>query len=169
MLSFFVDRGKECGKVAREINYLFENSNFPSFSYLIFFLDKSITFFSAHFFVSRAMSTTQQVDGIELGPESVVITGAGLAGSLLACKLRQKGLDVHVLERRPDPRKASLQVGRSINLALSERGINAIRDVGILEDILSITIPMYGRGIHPLGTPQNRLKLNSKKFIFESD
>ena len=97
------------------------------------------------------MASDKPLSSIELGENSVVISGAGLAGSLLACYLRQKGLNVHVIERRPDPRKEVLQAGRSINLALSERGINAMRDVGILEDVLKITIPMYGRAIHLSG------------------
>lgn len=99
-----------------------------------------------------SMASTDTLPAIELGEKSVVISGAGLAGSLLACHLRQKGLNVHVIERREDPRLAALQAGRSINLALSERGINAIRDVGILDEVLDITIPMYGRAIHIPGT-----------------
>lgn len=98
------------------------------------------------------MASSSALPPIELGEKSVIISGAGLAGSLLACHLRQKGLNVHVVERREDPRLASLQAGRSINLALSERGINAIRDVGIIDDVLKITIPMYGRAIHMPGT-----------------
>ena len=98
------------------------------------------------------MASNDSLPQIELGEKSVVISGAGLAGSLLACHLRQKGLNVHVIERREDPRLASLQAGRSINLALSERGINAIREVGILDEVLDITIPMYGRAIHIPGT-----------------
>lgn len=98
------------------------------------------------------MASTDTLPAIELGEKSIVISGAGLAGSLLACHLRQKGLNVHVIERRDDPRLETRQAGRSINLALSERGINAIRDVGILNEVLDITIPMYGRAIHIPGT-----------------
>jgi len=98
------------------------------------------------------MASDGALPALELGEKSVVISGAGLAGSLLACYLRQKGLKVHVLERRSDPRHEAVYAGRSINLALSERGINALRDVGILEDILKITIPMYGRAVHLPGS-----------------
>lgn len=103
-------------------------------------------------FSIASMASTDPLPPIELGEKSVVISGAGLAGSLLACHMRQKGLNVHVIERREDPRLAAQQAGRSINLALSERGINAIRDVGILDEVLSITIPMYGRAIHIPGS-----------------
>jgi len=98
------------------------------------------------------MASDGSLPPIVLGEKSVVISGAGLAGSLLACHLRQKGLNVHVVERRNDPRLEAVYAGRSINLALSERGINALRDVGILEDILKITIPMYGRAVHLSGS-----------------
>lgn len=101
---------------------------------------------------SLRMTSDASLPPIELGDNNVVISGAGLAGSLLACHLRQKGLNVHVIERRPDPRKETLQAGRSINLALSERGINAMRDVGILDDVMKIAIPMYCRAIHLPGT-----------------
>lgn len=94
------------------------------------------------------MASNTSLPPIELGENSIVVSGAGLAGSLLACHLSQKGLNVNVIERRPDPRKEVLQAGRSINLALSERGINAMREVGILEDVMKITIPMYCRAIH---------------------
>ena len=57
--------------------------------------------------------------------QSVVIVGAGLVGSLLACYLGRRGYRVDVYERRPDPRSATAERGRSINLALSERGLDA--------------------------------------------
>jgi kynurenine 3-monooxygenase len=85
------------------------------------------------------------------GARPVVVAGAGLAGALAACYLRRKGFNVHVFERRPDPRKAGAAGGRSINLAISERGITAIKGIGLLDDILNITIPMFGRQIHALG------------------
>jgi len=80
--------------------------------------------------------------------EQVNIIGAGLAGSLLAVGLAQKGFQVDVYERRPDMRKVELAAGRSINLALSIRGMHALEKVGLLEEIMKIAIPMRGRMMH---------------------
>lgn len=80
--------------------------------------------------------------------EHVAIVGAGLVGSLQALFLAQKGYEVSVFERRPDLRKAELIGGRSINLALSERGWKALETVGIADTIKAISIPMYGRKMH---------------------
>ena len=57
----------------------------------------------------------------------VAVVGAGLVGSLIACYLGRRGYQVDVYERRPDPRSESVERGRSINLALSERGLDALR------------------------------------------
>lgn len=81
---------------------------------------------------------------------NIAIVGAGLAGSLLAIYLAKKGFKVDVYERRADMRKHNIDGGRSINLALSTRGIHALKEVGLYEDIKKIAIPMYGRMIHPL-------------------
>ncbi len=80
--------------------------------------------------------------------QKIILIGAGLAGSLLAVYLAKKGFRVDVYERRPDMRKTSISAGRSINLALSTRGIHALKEVGLYEDILKIAIPMRGRMIH---------------------
>ncbi|GAB2959970.1 NAD(P)/FAD-dependent oxidoreductase [Micromonospora polyrhachis] len=82
--------------------------------------------------------------------ERVTIVGAGLAGSLLACFLARRGYRVHVYERRPDPRKGTTERGRSINLALSERGLDALRRVGLVEQVLADALPMRGRMVHPV-------------------
>jgi kynurenine 3-monooxygenase len=82
-------------------------------------------------------------------PEKVTIVGAGLAGSLLSIYLARRGFAVDLFERRPDMRKVDIGGGRSINLALSARGIHALRDVGAIDRIMSIAIPMKGRMIHP--------------------
>jgi kynurenine 3-monooxygenase len=74
--------------------------------------------------------------------------GAGLAGSLLSIYLARRGFQVDVYERRPDMRKVQIGGGRSINLALSTRGIYALKDVGLHERIMQIAIPMKGRMIH---------------------
>src|SRR5436305_10775302 len=82
------------------------------------------------------------------------IVGAGLAGALMACYLGRAGRRVDVYERRPDPRRHGQDRGRSINLALSVRGLQALRDVGLAEEVLKDAIPMRGRMIH---SPSGRL------------
>jgi kynurenine 3-monooxygenase len=76
------------------------------------------------------------------------IIGAGLVGSLLGVYLRKQGYEVNIYERRSDMRKAKISAGRSINLALSDRGIKALEEVGLMEEIKKICIPMHGRYIH---------------------
>lgn len=80
--------------------------------------------------------------------EHALIVGAGLAGSLMACYLARAGYRVTLAERRPDPRIHGFAGGRSINLALSTRGITALEAVGLAERVLKEAIPMYGRMIH---------------------
>lgn len=78
----------------------------------------------------------------------IAIAGAGLVGSLLAIYLRKRGYAVTVYERRGDLRKTDLYAGRSINLALSTRGIKALEEVGLAEEIKKAAIPMHGRMMH---------------------
>lgn len=78
----------------------------------------------------------------------VIVIGAGLAGSLLAIYLARRGLRVEVYERRPDMRRQEISAGRSINLALSLRGIVPLQQVGLADKILAHAIPMRGRMIH---------------------
>lgn len=80
----------------------------------------------------------------------IAITGAGLVGSLLAIYLSRRGYKVTVLERRSDIRKNKLLEGRSINLALSNRGLRALEEVGLADAIRKITIPMHGRMMHDI-------------------
>ena len=80
--------------------------------------------------------------------KEAAVIGAGLVGSLLSIYLAKRGYSVSIFERRGDMRKAEVEAGRSINLALSDRGINALKEVGIAEDVLKIGIPMHGRFIH---------------------
>ncbi len=82
--------------------------------------------------------------------KSVTIVGAGLVGSLWAVYLSKAGYKVTVVERRPDIRKAEISAGKSINLALSDRGWKALDTVGIGDEIREIAIPMYGRIMHDL-------------------
>lgn len=78
----------------------------------------------------------------------IIVAGAGLAGSLLASLLAQDGHRVRVYERRPDPRRSGFIGGRSINLALSARGLAALEAIGIRDEILETVVPMRGRIMH---------------------
>ena len=81
-------------------------------------------------------------------PGSVLLVGAGLGGSLLSILLGRSGHAVRAYEMRPDPRQGPLVGGRSINLALSARGLHALETVGLLEEVMAIAVPMRGRMIH---------------------
>lgn len=81
----------------------------------------------------------------------VVVAGAGQAGALLATYLARQGHDVTVYESRPDLRRIDIDAGKSINLALATRGIVPLIDVGVIEQVDAITIPMRGRMIHATG------------------
>ncbi len=80
--------------------------------------------------------------------KTITLVGAGLNGPLLAILLRQRGLGVEVYERRPDMRRSNISAGRSINLALSARGIHALRQAGLWDSMQKIIIPMKGRMMH---------------------
>jgi len=88
----------------------------------------------------------------------ITLVGAGLAGSLLAIFLARRGYRVTLLERRLDPRKpsAAKTAGRSINLALANRGITALEEVGVMESVRPALIPMAGRMLHD---EEGRLRL----------
>ena len=77
-----------------------------------------------------------------------VLIGSGLAGGLLAAYLGRRGFDVDLYERRADPREGNIVGGRSINLAVSTRGIHALEQLGIADEALRHAIPMRGRMIH---------------------
>jgi len=87
--------------------------------------------------------------------EKIVLVGGGLAGSLMSIYLAKRGYEVHLYERRDDMRTGQYQGGRSINLALSTRGITALEKVGLVDEILSISIPMYGRMMHSVSGDLN--------------
>ena len=80
--------------------------------------------------------------------EPLTVMGAGLVGSLLSLYLARRGHPVQVFERRADPRRAGFQEGRSINLALSDRGWRALEGVGVADDIRQVGIAMSGRVMH---------------------
>src|SRR4051812_13594126 len=82
--------------------------------------------------------------------EKVIIIGAGLSGSLLAIYLAKRGIYADVYEARGDMRKEEMSAGRSINLALSNRGIAALKEVGLDEYMLAEAVPMFGRMVHAL-------------------
>jgi len=84
-----------------------------------------------------------------------ILIGSGLAGGLLAAYLGRRGYDVDLYERRADPREGNIVGGRSINLALSTRGIHALEQLGIADEVLRHAIPMRGRMIHPAGAGAN--------------
>ncbi len=80
--------------------------------------------------------------------QTIYLAGAGLAGCVLACYLSRRGYAVEVFEKRADMRRAEVERGRSINLALSERGIVALREIGVLDEVMNMALPMRGRMIH---------------------
>jgi kynurenine 3-monooxygenase len=81
---------------------------------------------------------------------NITLIGAGLVGSLLATLLAQRGFFVEVFERRPDPRKSGFLGGRSINLALAERGWHGLRLAGLADKLAPLAVMMRGRMVHHL-------------------
>jgi kynurenine 3-monooxygenase len=77
-----------------------------------------------------------------------VLVGSGLAGGLLAAYLGRRGHEIDLYERRTDPREGNIVGGRSINLAISTRGIQALEQIGLADEALQSAIPMRGRMIH---------------------
>lgn len=86
---------------------------------------------------------------IQQSSDKIVIVGGGLSGSLMSLYLARKGFEVEVYEKRPDMRRKSIRAGKSINLALSTRGIHALKEVGLDQFVLKKVVPMKGRMIHP--------------------
>ncbi|MEN8788442.1 MAG: NAD(P)/FAD-dependent oxidoreductase [Flavobacteriaceae bacterium] len=84
--------------------------------------------------------------------KNIAIVGSGLVGSLLAIYLRKRGHKVTVFDRRPDIRMVEFS-GRSINLAMSDRGWKALRHVGIEDQVQQLAIPLYKRALHVKGKP----------------
>src|SRR5438874_3874767 len=80
----------------------------------------------------------------------LVVVGAGPVGSLLALTLARQGHAVDVYERRPDMRHVGISAGSSINLAVSTRGLHALHEVGLDDDVLREAVPMLGRMTHAL-------------------
>lgn len=80
--------------------------------------------------------------------DKITLIGAGLNGPLLALELAKRGFQVQIYERRPDMRRVPMRAGRSINLALSVRGIHALTQAGLWKEMQRIVIPMKGRMMH---------------------
>ncbi|HET7922819.1 MAG TPA: FAD-dependent monooxygenase, partial [Gammaproteobacteria bacterium] len=80
--------------------------------------------------------------------KTISVIGAGLGGSLLAILLAQRGFDVMLYERRADMRQHVIPAGRSINLALAQRGIRPLHKAGLFEQVRKLLIPMRGRMLH---------------------
>ncbi len=81
---------------------------------------------------------------------TVSIVGAGPTGALLSILMRRRGYGVRLFDARPDPRLAAHTSGRSINLALADRGIHALREVGLYDSLQADMVPMRGRMVHDL-------------------
>jgi kynurenine 3-monooxygenase len=82
--------------------------------------------------------------------DKITLIGAGLNGPLLAILLARRGLAVEIFERRPDMRRVRMSAGRSINLAVSTRGIYALQQAGLWEGMRNVIIPMKGRMMHSI-------------------
>jgi kynurenine 3-monooxygenase len=97
---------------------------------------------------SSGTSTGASAEGNKNGSKSIIVVGAGLAGALLSVYLARRGYKVDVYERREDIRTAEVVEGRSINLALSTRGLTALEKAGMGNLGSQLGTPMYGRIIH---------------------
>ncbi|MDQ3181879.1 MAG: FAD-dependent monooxygenase, partial [Acidobacteriota bacterium] len=98
----------------------------------------------------------ERLSELAMAKQKVIIIGAGLSGSLLAIYLAKRGIAADIYESHGDMRKEETAAGRSINLALSNRGIAALKEVGLDEYMLTEAVPMHGRMIH---APDRQKKL----------
>src|SRR5512146_1466977 len=89
-----------------------------------------------------------ECDGKMTDKEKIALIGSGLTGPLLAIELLRRGFEVELYERRPDMRRVQISAGRSINLAISTRGIHALQQAGLWEKMQSIIVQMKGRMMH---------------------
>uniref|UniRef100_A0A3B3C5L9 Kynurenine 3-monooxygenase n=1 Tax=Oryzias melastigma TaxID=30732 RepID=A0A3B3C5L9_ORYME len=104
----------------------------------------------------------EKSEGRQTGKKVVAVVGGGLVGALNACYFAKRGFNVHVYESREDIRKAKIVKGRSINLALSHRGRQALKRVGMEDKIISKGIPMHARMIHSLSGKQSPIPYGKK-------
>jgi kynurenine 3-monooxygenase len=98
-----------------------------------------------------------------MSQDKFVIAGAGLGGSLLGILLAKRGWKVEMYERRSDMRRHTISAGRSINLALSDRGINALKKAGLEEEINKLIMPMKGRLLHSKTGEKKLIPYSGKK------
>jgi kynurenine 3-monooxygenase len=82
--------------------------------------------------------------------KEIIVIGAGLCGAMIGLRMAQRGYHVRIYEKRPDMRKVEISAGRSINLALSDRGLLGLDMVGLSAEAKKLIIPMHGRMIHPV-------------------
>src|ERR1700685_4623701 len=101
-----------------------------------------------------ALSRPCRKRGELMRPQPVTIVGCGLAGALLATMLARRGFPVTLYERRDDPRRARVEAGRSINLALAARGIRPLEQCGVLAQVQPHLVPMRGRLLHEISGAQ---------------
>ena len=96
-----------------------------------------------------------------------IIIGSGLAGPLLAIYLSQRDNNVDLYEKRPDLRIENISVGKSINLALSHRGIKALKSADVFDQIEPLLIPMKGRMVHLLSGKEEfqSYSIHSNEYI----
>jgi kynurenine 3-monooxygenase len=87
---------------------------------------------------------------VKIDRSTVRIVGAGPTGALLAILLQRRGHQVELYDSRPDPRGVAADSGRSINLALADRGIHALQMAGVFQELKDALLPMRGRFIHHL-------------------
>jgi len=99
--------------------------------------------------------------------ERVVIVGGGLVGSLLSIILARRNVPVEVYERRSDPRKATSDAGRSINLVVAARGFRGLEKVGLKEGVLELTVPVAGRMIHGPASEIDAAERSGVRFQFQ--
>jgi kynurenine 3-monooxygenase len=98
-----------------------------------------------------------------MAKQKAIIIGAGLSGSLLAIYLAKRGIECEIYESRNDMRTEEMAAGRSINLALSNRGIAALKEVGMDEYMLAEAVPMSGRMIHAVDGQTKLLPYSGRK------
>lgn len=101
-----------------------------------------------------------------MSKQKVIIIGAGLSGSMLAIYLAKRNIESEIYETRADMRLEKMSAGRSINLALSNRGIAALKEIGLDEYMLAEAVPMFGRMIHSADGQTKLLPYSGRKGEF---
>lgn len=110
-------------------------------------------------------NTSAVMDSSDIQRTSIAVIGGGLVGSLNACFLAKRNFQVDVYESREDIRMAEFARGRSINLALSYRGRQALKAIGLEDQIVSQGIPMRARMIHSLSGKKSAIPYGTKSQV----